>query len=242
MCTKYYTKAELEKIAENLNMMYKPERLICPMKIDVYDLIDFLKLRLSICYISPDNTYLGASVFTDLCEYVWPSAPFMPGMKPELRFFKANTIILNKILYDSGKEQDKRTADFSAVHECFHFRLHRNIFIRSGIKCADYANAQRNDDPEIKRMEFQSNYSTSAFFMPPNAVQTIAYELLRYNGRPLPISGKLNFLIKESADIFGVNYSPMLYRFQQLGYVEKEQKPFTYNDVIALGRACSMTI
>lgn len=64
-----YTKDKLEELADAVNRKYFPERLSSAIALDPYDLVDKLGCTVDWKYISPDDTILGATFFSDC---VWP--------------------------------------------------------------------------------------------------------------------------------------------------------------------------
>jgi len=70
-----YTHKQLDDLADDLNRRYDAERLKKPSQVDVYDIVDLLGARLSFEYLSPDRTFLGATIFRDGVLYVWPGTP-----------------------------------------------------------------------------------------------------------------------------------------------------------------------
>lgn len=76
MTYRNYSYQQLEAMADDLNCRYDSARLKEPKTVDVYDLVDLLGARLAFEYLSPDRTYLGATLFRPGYINVWPGNPF----------------------------------------------------------------------------------------------------------------------------------------------------------------------
>ena len=220
-----YSNAQLEELADNLNRRYDVGRLKKPSRVDVYDIVDLLDARLAFEYLSPDRTYLGATIFCDETLYVWPGNPYFKGMMPTEKHFYSGTIIIDRDLSESTEEQDHFSENFTVIHECFHHAKHREAFKHNGhaSRCfSGYGKIQTNRENSLFWIEHQANYSAAAFLMPRDAVEYGARQLLHYRGEPLPFGYNIKDDIKELGYRFGVNYSPMVYRLQTLGILEDE--------------------
>ena len=55
--------SQLECMADSLNRRYDESRLTQPKQVDVYDIVDLFQARSAFEYLSPDRTYLGATLF-----------------------------------------------------------------------------------------------------------------------------------------------------------------------------------
>ena len=82
-----YSYAQLEAMADELNRKHDEKRLTIPGQVDVYDIVDLLRARVAFEYLTPDRTYLGATLFRPGTLYVWPGNPYKPGMMPKKSFF-----------------------------------------------------------------------------------------------------------------------------------------------------------
>lgn len=225
MIYRRYSNEQLEQFAENLNRRYDAGRLKEPSTVDVYDIVDLLDARLSFEYLSPDRTYLGATIFRPGYLYVWPGNPYVKGMMPTEKLFYGGTIIIDRDLSESSEEQDRFSENFTVMHECFHFDKHQASFKHSGHMSrsfSGYGQRQSNKRDALYWIEHQANYSAAAFLMPREAVKEGARRLLHYRDSPLPFGYGIKTDIKELGYLFGVNYSPMVYRLQSLGILESE--------------------
>lgn len=224
-----YSHAQLEKLADNLNRRYDTGRLKKPSRIDVYDIVDLLGARLAFEYLSPDRTYLGATIFRNGTLYVWPGNPYVKDMMPTEKLFYGGTIIIDRDLNESTEEQDQFSENFTVIHECFHYAKHQASFKHSGhmsLSFSGYGKKQTDKKDALFWIEHQANYSAAAFLMPREAVEYGARRLLHYRGDPLPFGYDIKDDIKELGYRFGVNYSPMVYRLQTLGILEDEFDPY----------------
>ena len=224
-----YSHAQLEELADNLNRRYDAERLKRPARIDVYDVVDLLGARLAFEYLSPDRTYLGATIFRNGSLYVWPGNPYVKNMVPKEKLFYGGTIIIDRDLSESTKEQDRFSENFTVIHECFHYAKHQSSFRQSGHMSrsfSDYGKKQVDKKDALFWIEHQANYSAAAFLMPRNAVEYGARHLLHYRGKPLPFGFDIKDDIKELGNRFGVNYSPIVYRLQTLNILKSKFDPY----------------
>ena len=218
-----YSNSQIEEMANKLNERYDASRLTHPSRIDVYDIVDLLGARLAFEYLSPDRTYLGATIFQDGMLYVWPGNPYYDGMMPTKKLFYGGTIIIDRDLNESTKEVDEFTENFTVLHECFHFEHHQACFKHSGHMSrsfSGYGEKQRDKTSAFYWIEHQANYGAACFLMPREAVIAGAKKVLNYHGSRFAFASGINDEIKELGRMFGVNYSPMLYRLQELGIVD----------------------
>ena len=215
-----YSFTQLETFADDLNRRYNATRLTTPEQVDVYDIVDLLGARIAFEYLSPDRTYLGATLFRPGTLYVWPGNPFVAGMMPELKYFRDGTIIIDRDLNEGISEQDRFTENFTVMHECFHFDKHQKSFRHAGHLSRTFSGYERNQNDKcsaLYHIERQANYAAAAFLMPRKAVRVAAKELLQYDGQNrLAFCYDIKPKIKEVGRLFGVNYSPMTYRLQEL--------------------------
>lgn len=220
-----YTHKQLDDLADDLNRRYDSGRLKKPSQVDVYDIVDLLGARLAFEYLSPDRTFLGATIFRDGVLDVWPGNPYKKGMIPTAKLFYGGTIIIDRDLNESNSEQDNYSENFTVMHECFHFDKHQSSFKHSGHMSrsfTEYGQKQTNRKDALFWIEHQANYAAAAFLMPREAVKDGARRLLHYRDHPIPFVYGIKDDIKELGRQFGVNYSPMVFRLQALGILESE--------------------
>lgn len=224
-----YSNSQLEAFADDLNRRYDASRLTKPSQVDVYDIVDLLGARLAFEYLSPDRTYLGATVFRTGTLYVWPGNPYTDDMMPTEKLFYGGTIIIDRDLNESNSEQDKFAENFTVSHECFHFDKHQASFKHNGHMSRSfngYGQKQTDKKDALFWIEHQANYAAAAFLMPAEAVVQGAKQILKYKGRPLPFCYGIKDDIRELGRKFGVNYSPMSYRLQTLGILDGDFNPY----------------
>ncbi len=223
-----YSYSQIQAFADNLNKRYNPERLTKAMPVDVFDIVDLLGARLAIDYLSPDRTYLGATTFADGALWIWPGNPFTSDMLPEKKSYKKGTIIIDADLDGSDTQQDRFTENYTVIHECFHFSKHEPCFRHHAhlSKNADtYLKGQNQPNSALNKIERQANYAAAAFLMPREAIKNVFQEHFTGEG-PLPFCYDTKPTIKAIGEHFGVNYSPCVYRLQELGLLEKQFNSF----------------
>ena len=229
MIYKRYSCSQLEAMADDLNKKYDSRRLKKPMAVDVYDIVDLLGARIAFEYLSPDRTYLGATIFRDGTIYIWPGNPYKKGMMPEKKFFYAGTIIIDRDLSESDSEQDHFVENYTVMHECFHFDKHEVSFKHSchlSKSMSEYNKSSLDKNSALYKIERQADYAAAAFLMPREATYRAAREMLGYRGKTLDFGYRIKDDIKEMGKVFGVNYTPMLYRLQELKIVDEEFVPY----------------
>ena len=205
------------KWADSLIERHNKKRFDEPCSFDVYDLIDIVGAKLAIEYLTPERKYLGATIFKDATLWIWPDNPYFNGMLPTRKFFKEGTIIIDKDLVNSELDTDIKIANFTFLHEIFHFEKHKDVIDEK------YHITQQNNMYGNK-LEQEANYGASLFLMPERAVKNVfmeefvLHETPRY---PLPFYYSTKPVIQKMAQIFGVNYSPMVYRLQELSLINK---------------------
>ena len=225
-----YSPTQLEAFADDLNNRYDASRLTTPKQVDVYDIVDLLGARLAFEYLSPDRTYLGATLFHNGTLWIWPNNPYVDGMMPTQKYFHEGTIIIDRDLNESSSEQDKFTENYTVIHECFHFDKHQKSFRHAGHMSksfSGYEKVQNDKKSALYHIERQANYAAAVFLMPREAVKIAAKEILNYDGQHrLAFGYDIKPKIKEVGRLFGVNYSPMCYRLQELDILDSNFNPY----------------
>lgn len=231
MTYRNYSYQQLEAMADDLNCRYDSARLKEPKTVDVYDLVDLLGARLAFEYLSPDRTYLGATLFRPGYINVWPGNPFYKGMMPTQKLFYGGTIIIDRDLNEGKTKQDRFTENYTVMHECFHFDKHQSEFEHEGHMSepfTSYGKMQEDKKSALYKIERQANYAAAAFLMPREAVMLAAKEMLGYHEGPhrIPFCYDTKDVVKEMGELFGVNYSPMVYRLQEIGVLDYDFNPY----------------
>ena len=223
-----YSSSQIEEIAYELNNKYDADRLVKPKSVDVYDIVDLLRARIAFEFLSPDRTYFGATLFQASSLYVWPGNPYVDGMQPILKIFYEGTIIIDRSLIESKLEQDRFIENYTVMHECFHFYKQREAFECPGHMSksfSEYAKAKMDKKSALYKIGRQADFFAAAFLMPRGAVMTAAKENLGYKGKRLEFGYAIKPKIKEMGKLFGVNYSPMCYRLQEMGILDYDFNP-----------------
>lgn len=182
-----YTKDKLEDLADAVNRKYFPERLSSTIALDPYDLVDKLGCTVDWKYISPDDTILGATFFSDSVWPVWPNGTFKKGDMCTLDLFYTGTIVINQRVIDSKKKNAVQYENFIVGHECAHWIKDKDYFESHGEKDAFHI-CQKNDFEstwwrtsmsEIEIIERQTNYLNAAILMPRDIIPTISWSTPR---------------------------------------------------------------
>ena len=218
-----YSLTQLEEMADELNRKYNVKRLTEPSTVDVYDIVDLLGARLAFEFLTPDRTYLGATIFRTGTLYVWPGNPIVKGMMPELKLFYGGTIIIDRDLNEGSKEEDHYSENFTVIHECFHFSKHKVSFKHGGhvsMSFEGYNKKQLDKSSAIYHLERQANYASAAFLMPRVAMLNAAREVLGYIDNKIVITEDNRDKVRQIGQLFGVNYTPALYRLKELKVID----------------------
>ncbi len=219
-----YSSSQIAFLANSLNRRYNKERLRTPMPADVYDVTDLLGARIAVDYLTPDRSILGMTLFKPKTLWVWPDGNYIKGMLPIKRTYNENTILLDRSLGESGIEEDRYIENFTAMHEAFHFCRHKAFFCDAKSDSTVYTNLEKSNSKmqKLKWIEGQADYAAAAFLMPREAIFNAAREYLDYDGRHILKFGyRTKEKIKQIRHLFGVNYSPLVYRLQKLGILER---------------------
>ncbi len=229
-----YSQTQLEEKARELTEKFDKERLVKPKELDVYDVVEFIGAIPDWLYLTPAQAYLGATVFNDSYWWAWPDSHYVKGMIPTMVPVKAGTILIDRTV----NEGDNRGVEnFTVMHECFHFMLHKKCFrskknhYQHYCKKEDFKAVQHEKRPMggIEITEYQANYCAAAFLMPKDAVTKIFLERLGMKAfpiSPVKVTAKVDAVISEMAEMFSVNYSPMKYRLQALKLISNESVSF----------------
>lgn len=222
--------SQLEAKANELILRHNKDRLINPIDIDVYDIVDMIGCTPDWFYITPDQSVLGMTAFHDVAMWSWPAPYYEKGMLPERVNVAKGTIVIDRAIQESGNIGRE---NFTVIHECFHQLLHQKCFKNRG---ADYTKMcskksfksdteRRRNMSAIEIIEYQANFCAAAFLMPRQAVGFVLSEFLGYeikeNGL-LEFDTEISKAIGLSAKEFGVNYSALKYRLQSLKMIKKE--------------------
>ena len=227
-----YTKDKLEDLADAVNRKYFPERLSSAIALDPYDLVDKIGCTVDWKYISPDDTILGATFFSDCVWPVWPNGTFKKGDICNLDLFRTGTIVINQRVLDSKSKKAKQFENFIVGHECSHWIKDKDYFESHGEQDA-YHICQKNDFEstwwrtsmtEIEIIERQTNYLNAAILMPRDVIKREFFRIGRYRNIPTQAIEYKSYMrgwVAELAKKFDLNFNPILYRLQDLGVIER---------------------
>lgn len=225
-----YSPSQLETKAIELTQGFDKERLLHPKPIDVYDVVDYIGCTPDWIYLTPNQSYLGMTAYNDGYWWAWPEPYYEDGMLPTKISVSTGTILIDRTISEGN---NRGIENFTVIHECFHQRIHPRCFRN---RSANYQHFCRKKDfraetvnrksmTAIERIEAQANYCAAAFLMPKSAVETVFLEKLALSelpSAPIKINWKIDGIIGDMATLFSVNYSPMKYRLQTLGFLSRE--------------------
>ena len=234
----FYSREELELMAEQLNAQFYPRRLNEILPLDPYDLLEKLGLEVEWKYISPNDKLLGLIFFEDEIFPVWDTGLYKPGIKPHFEKFIKGTIVINNILVDSKK--NKRKEVFVCTHELCHWIKDQNYFkdnpeniiqiCDQGSLGKTYWNSKMSERDIIER---QNNYFCAAVIMPRNVIKAEFFKSLRFKNVPTEPIEYVPYMKKHIAEIarkYGINYNPVLYRLYDLNILKRPSKEGDSND------------
>lgn len=111
---------------------FDEERLTKVKTIDVYAVIEkCLDVPYDWKYLTPDQSVLGATAFSDGYFWAWPEGRYYDGMKPYKVEVKKGTILIDSTLTE---ENNRGRENFTVMHEIFHSVLHKKCFREAGNK------------------------------------------------------------------------------------------------------------
>lgn len=226
----WYSKNQLNRIAENLLWEFDKERLETPKPLDVYEVIEkCLGVSYDWKYLTPDQSILGLTAFGDGYIWAWEKPSYEEGDKPYKVPLSKGTIVIDSTLTESD---NRGRENFTVMHEVFHQVLHKSYFEHNTI---DYAHTtssrtirrigeKRKLVTDLDWIEWQANTCAAAFLMPANLVkekvveykdgkQTVDYFDIAY--------GKL---IPQLATDFNVSQEAMRNRLNDLELIRKPKR------------------
>lgn len=226
----FYSKNELENMADNINKRFYPNRLEEVSPLDTYDLLEKLGLDVEWKYISPNMEILGMIFFGDDCWPVWDKGTYCNGDMPHYEFFKRGTIVINENLTVKKHARKER---FVCGHEISHwikdpnyFKNHPTDLIHA---CGEEACSKtywNSKMSELDIIERQTNYLNAAILMPRNAIIKAFEKISRYKynpDHPIEFKSYMTAYVRELADGYGLNYNPVLYRLYDLGFIKRSK-------------------
>lgn len=180
------SKGDIEVIAHNFVRDFQPEALTVPQELKMEEFIEcYLGMTPDYQYLSHNGVYLGMTVFNDTdCVPV-----FCPETnRAEYIHADARTVIIDRRLIEDPKQEHRYR--FTLGHEGGHDIFHTAFFAYDPnqtcmftdahppmIQCRIDAGKSSKTDPrywtDAERMEWQSNYFSSAFMMPSDTVKIV---------------------------------------------------------------------
>jgi hypothetical protein len=219
---------QLEDKATELLIEFDKERLKKAKPLDVYEVIEkCLGVPYDWKYLTPDQSVLGATAFSDGYFWAWPESTYREDMMPYKVGVEKGTILIDATLTESD---NRGRENFTVMHEVFHQKLHKKCFhdegknymhqtysrtIEGNIRCVSYA---------LKIIEYQANTCAAAFLMPADLTKQIYEEKYRSAGFTRYNYGFMWNLIKDMADDFNVSKQAMSYRLQNLGLIDENEE------------------
>ena len=214
-----YSPNQLEQKAEELLRNFDEERLVKIKPLDVYAVIEkCLDVQYDWKYLTPDQSILGMTVFSDGCVLVWPEPYFEEGMKPTKAFFKAGTIVIDSTLTE---REDRGPENFTVMHEAFHQVLHKRCFRHGNpdyahVSTKDAITSRKKPMTSLQICEYQANACAAAFLMPRDLVANMVRQRIG-NSQKLVLSDQRALgVIKGLAADFNVSLTAMKYRLLNL--------------------------
>jgi len=230
------SKEHIDIIAESFIKDFSPDALKEPQPIDIDSFImNYLKLKQDFQYLSHCGVYLGMMVFNDTRRVVVYD-PY--NNKAEYIAAKQGTVIIDNTLLEEGQEHRYR---FTMGHEGGHWIFHRDVFWQNPnqtsffdpprdaiVKCRAVA-LEGKPKPftqwtDHDRMEWQSNYMSSALMMPKSMVLALYNEgwLRKIMNDESPYMQALfpELLISTVAQTFNVSNQASEIRLKNLGLMQ----------------------
>lgn len=223
-----YTDESLDSFVDELNRCFDSSRLENVKAVDVYDVVDYIGCTPDWKYLTPDQSILGMTVFKPTLYYVWDKPFYVQGDIPKKIFFEKRTIVIDRTL-NEGNKQKNLMENFTVIHECFHWLLHRRIFESDNADdfqcCSEKSVFSKMflQNETVRILEHQANRCAASFLMPRKAVINEFMDIAKMKNcpqTPLPERNMKKY-IAETAKRFGVNFNPIKYRLQELGFIQK---------------------
>ena len=213
----YYSKTDLERIANALLRYFDAERLEIPKPIDVYAVIEkCLDVPYDWKYISPDESIWGLTFFAPGYWWIWPERRYKNGMLPDKAFYDKGTIVINSFLTEIPSRGPE---NFTVMHEVFHQVLHKEYFTGPDCKTTHatrkknlYIRTRRMNLSRLEICEYQANFCAACFLMPRVPVINMFRSLVPRGQYPV----EMKSVEAEMAVAFSVSNKVMRYRLQEL--------------------------
>lgn len=219
---------QLEGKATELLIEFDKERLTKIKPIDVYEVIEkCLKVPYDWKYLTPDQSVLGATAFSDGYFWAWPESTYYEGLMPFKVGVEKGTILIDSTLTEGD---NRGRENFTVMHEIFHQVLHKKCFrdegrnymhqtysrtIDGNIICTNYA---------LKIIERQANACAAAFLMPADLVKKEYIDRYKSAGFERYNYDFMWRLLKEMSVDFSVSKQAMSYRLQNLKLINENEE------------------
>ncbi len=223
------SKEDIEFIAHRFVQEFQPGALVEPQELKMEEFIEcYLGMTPDYQYLSHNGVYLGMTVFNDT-DFV-PVYSTETG-KAEYIHANARTVIIDRRLIEDPRQEHRYR--FTLGHEGGHDIFHTDVFAYNPnqtclftdadppmIQCRIDAGRTQKKDPRFwtdkERMEWQSNYFSSAFMMPRDTVE-IVHSRNANKDRTMQ-----NYMaITDMATTFNVSPEAALYRLRELKFILK---------------------
>ncbi len=228
LTVKEYSDSQLDRLGDELNRRFDSSRLLDAKNLDVYDVVEYIGCTPEWKYITPDQSILGMTVFETTSFYEWDKPTYTKGDMPKEILLEKGTILIDRTL-NEGNQQKQLVENFTVIHECFHWLMHKRYFELPDVgtilwcteECVLGGSLIQNNI--IRNLEHQANRCAASFLMPREAVTNVFMNIARMKNfpqQPMPLRYMKKY-IAETAKLFGVNFNPMKYRLQELGFIQK---------------------
>lgn len=223
-----YSTKQLEDKATELLLQFDKERLNKIKPIDVYAVIEkCLGVPYDWKYLTPDQSVLGATVFSDGYFWAWPEGRYYEGLMPYQVSVAKGTILIDSTLTEGN---NRGRENFTVMHEVFHQVLHTKYFRHEG-KNYMHQTYTRTIDGNLKScsdalraIEYQANTCAAAFLMPADLVKTEYENRYKNAGFSKHNRDFMWNLIKELSVDFSVSKQAMSYRLQNLSLINGNEE------------------
>ncbi len=191
---------------------------------DVYDVVESqLHADVDWQYLSPDESILGMTAFSDEVLEVYTDEGVLPHRVMKRIRVAAGTILIERAL--SEDEKRKGQENFTVMHEAFHLLLHGDFFRallpdayseHQRVKAHYGANGHRKLETALDFVEWQADTCAACFLMPENAVRKAFCRMQNKFQRVIPQNQLLQGIVLTLSDCFHVSRQAMTYRLQDL--------------------------
>ena len=146
------------------------------------------------------------------------------GINKKVSVVKKNTLMINSTL-----KNDIEAFNYTVVHECAHYLLHKRSFLLhckikdapKFLECLRDNGIVKPSIKEIQAMEWQANYLTTKLLMPTMSLSSLVNKRISYIKGYISQNNQVDYyesLIKEMASYFKVSVLAIKKRLLELGY------------------------